>query len=75
MLSLLRLVLKSLKRLLGLYPLFVIAWKRNGNHVGFVFIRIQRGFLRTVVREEKKFIGRVFYIPLPLVEAILKRIL
>ena len=60
---------------LGLYPLFVIAWKRNCNHVGFVFIRIQRRFLRTGVREEEKFIGRIFYIPLPLVEAILKRIL
>ena len=49
--------------------------ERNGNHVVFVFLMTQRRFLRIRIKEGEKFIGRIFYIPLPLVEAILKRIL
>ena len=58
----------------GLDLMFVVAWKEIATTM-FVFSMDTKKVFKNKNGVREKFIGRMFYIPLPVLEAILKRIL
>ena len=67
-------VLKSVMLTSGLDLMFVVAWKGIAT-TRFVFSMDTKKVFKNKNGGREKFIRRIFYIPLPLAEAILKRIL